>query len=135
MGEKLYKVKELYKGGAVYLHRGMLTRKGDAMLVIVNVGRILEIPLLARHCHWNLAEGLSCRLARIACVALVFVAKEALGISALGQELCGGKCFGVLFGLGKVNGDVNIAVFRICFPFLQFLSLKFNGSFSQRFFI
>ena len=45
-----------------------------------------------------------------ACVTLVLHAQLALGVSALRCKLCGGNGLGVLFRLGQVDGDIQVAV-------------------------
>ena len=115
--ELLHKAKQLGKAAAVDLHRRMLARQGDTMLVIVHVGGVLQIPIRARHLKGDLAQVAARRVAQIACVALILVAEQALRITALRQELGGGDRFGVLFGLGEVDGDVDLAVFALRRPF------------------
>ena len=41
MRELMYEVQKLRKGVAVYLHRRMRTVKADAVLVVIDIGRIL----------------------------------------------------------------------------------------------
>ena len=44
MGELLNKIKQLAKGGMIDAHGNMLRIKYNAVLVIINVRRILESP-------------------------------------------------------------------------------------------
>ena len=116
MGKQLDEIQELNKGGAIDLHGRVLTRKRDTVLVIIYIGRILQIPLRPRHGHGNLTKGLSCGLRRVTRISLVVVAKQALGIAALRQKLCSGNGLGILLGLGQIDGNIDIAVLRGRFP-------------------
>ena len=93
------------------------------MLIIINVRRILKIPLLARHGHGYLAQGLSCRLARVSGISLIFMAEKALRITALRQKLCRGYGFGIFFGFGRFT-VISISPYsEDVFHFKSFLTL------------
>ena len=90
----------------------MLAVKHDAVLIIVNIGRILEIPVAAVDSHGNDPVVLSGRMVQPARVSLIFPAQQALGIGGLLCQLGGGNSLGILLRLGQVDGDVQISIFR-----------------------
>ena len=114
--EMLDEAEKLIERGRVYLHRLVLCREGDAMLVIVNVWRILKVPIRARHIEGNLTEVGSRCFRNRAGVAFVIVAKNALWVARLRHLLCGGDGLGVLLGLGEIDGDVDVAVLGVSRP-------------------
>ena len=104
------------KGRTVDLHRLVFFRERDAMLVVVDVGRILQIPAASVHVERDLAQVLSCGLGFVAGVALVFVAEQALRIAALGQEFRRRDRLRILLGFGEVDRELDLAVARIHRP-------------------
>ena len=82
----------------------------DAVLVVVNVGAVLQIPRAVVDGQRDDAVVLTRRVIHAACVAFVFHAQLALGVSALGCKLCSGNGLGILFRLGQVDGDIQVAV-------------------------
>ena len=99
MRENINEIERLFDQCAVDLHRGVVARKGYAMLVIVGVGRILEIPARACKLHRDLAQILARGLRCAARISDVFVAEIAKRISALLLRTQGGDDLGILFGL------------------------------------
>ena len=83
MWELLHKIKQLSEGSALDLHRGMVRVEYDAVLVVVNIRRILEEPVTLVDGHRNDAVVLSRRMVDASCVSLVFLAQEAFRIAAL----------------------------------------------------
>ena len=78
VGKLLHKIEELNKGGLVYSHRCMLSIENDAMLVIVNVRRILEAPIAIVNGNGNDTVILSGREVDSAGITLTLLAKKAL---------------------------------------------------------
>jgi hypothetical protein len=109
-------VKQTLERALLYLHRRVLLGKHDTMLVVVNVGRVLHIPLLACMSGGDEAQSLARRSARVTLVALVLRAKQTLGVSALRKELCRSDSLGVLLGLGEIYGDIKLAVLALVLP-------------------
>jgi hypothetical protein len=95
----------------------MLRIKDDAVFVIINVGRILEEPSRIVDGNGNNAVILTGGGVDATGVALVFLTKGALGITALLHSLGGGNGLGVLFGLGQIDGDIDLAVLGVMLPF------------------
>ena len=110
VGELPDEVQLLAEGGPVDLHGHVLPVEHDAVLVIVHIGGVLEKPILLIDGNGNDAVVLTGGMVHPAGVALVLPAQQALGIAALGRQLGGGDGLGVLFRLGEVDGDVQIAV-------------------------
>ena len=117
MRKLFYKVKLLDKSGAVYAHRNVLCRKGDAMFIIINIGRILQKPLLPCYRNGNEAQVLSCGLCKATHKALILAANGAFGIRVCFSMLSGGNCAGVFFGLGEIDGYIQFSVFSTVNPF------------------
>ena len=117
MREHADKIKKLSERSVVDLHRNVLFGKGDTMLVVVNVGRILQIPLVARKRDRNDAVILTGGGVDSARISFIFTAQKAFRITALRKRFCRRDGFRVLFGLRKVDGDVNLAVFAFGLPF------------------
>ena len=111
MGEGTHKGQQLVEGGPVDLHGGVAGIEDDAVLVVVDVGGILQEPVGTRHPDGDDPVVLPGGVIHPACVTLVFGAQLALGIAGLGRQLGGGNGLGVLFRLRQVDGDVHIAVF------------------------
>ena len=88
----------------------MLAVEHDAVLVVVDIGAVLQIPCAAVDGQRDDAVVLAGGMVHPACIALVLHAELALGVGALGGQLGGGNGLGVLFGLREVDGDVQIAV-------------------------
>ena len=112
VGEEINEIKSLLHESAVDLHGHVIAGKSDAVLVIVRVGRILEIPASARKLHGDLAQVLTGGLGCAARISHVLVAKIAKRIAGLLLLLERGNGLGVLFGLGEIDGDINVAVNR-----------------------
>ena len=116
MGELLHKVQQLPKSRPVDLHRHMPAVEHDAMLIVVDIGRILKEPAAVVDGDGDDPVVSPGRVVHPARVALVFPAQLAFGIAALGRGLGGGDGPGVLFRLGKVYGNIQIAVLRGSYP-------------------
>ena len=68
------KVEQLGEACPIYLHRRLLAVEADAVLVIVNVWRILQEPVRSVDRDRNYPVVLSCRVIDSAWVALIFSA-------------------------------------------------------------
>ena len=110
VGELLNEVQQLAEGSFVDLHRGMMPVQNDAVLVIVDVGAVLEEPVLLIDGNGDDPVVLPGGMVEPSRVALVFPAKLALGITGLRCRLCRRDGLGVLLRLGEVNGDVQLPV-------------------------
>src|SRR5699024_2152755 len=89
---------------------GVQAVEHDAVLVVVDVGAVLEVPGAVVDGDGDDAVVLAGGVVHPAGVALVLHAQLALGVGALGGQLGGRDGLGVLFGLGEVDGDVQVAV-------------------------
>ena len=89
----------------------MLGVEDDAVLVVIDVRGILQIPAAAVQLKGDDAVVLPGGMVHAARVALVFRAQGAFGIAGLRRELGCGDGARVLLGLGEVDGDVQLAVF------------------------
>ena len=98
-------------------HRYMLRIKYDAMLIVIYIRRILESPLAAIDGHRNDTVVLTGRMVHTACITLIFTAQQAFRITGLLCQLCCGDGFGILLGLGQVDGNIQIAIFGGSYPF------------------
>ncbi len=116
MGELLHKVQQLPEGRPVDLHGDVPAVKDDAVLVVVNIGGILEEPFAVVDGDGDDPVVPPGGMVHPARVALIFPAELALGVAALGGGLGGGDGPGVLLRLGEVDGDVQIAVLRGSHP-------------------
>ena len=99
VGQLPHEGKELLEGAAADLHGGMLGVEDDAVLLIISIGRILDVPVLIGQLDGHHAVILSGREVAAAAITGVFNAQHALGIADTGSvlELC--DLLGVLFGL------------------------------------
>ena len=116
MGEGLHKVQQLLKSRPVDLHGHMPGIEHDAVLVVVNVGRILEAPVLPADGNRNNPMIGPGRMVHPAGVSLVLPAQLALGVSGLGSVLGRGNGSGILLRLTQVDGDVHLTVGAVVLP-------------------
>ena len=110
VGEQAHEVQQLAEGGTLDLHGGVLAVEHDAVLVVVDIGAVLQIPCAAVDGQRDDAVVFAGGMVHPACIALVLHAELALGVGALGGQLGGGNGLGILFGLREVDGDIQIAV-------------------------
>ena len=99
MREKLCEVEKLFEGALVDFHRDVLFVENDAMLVVVDIGRILKAPVGAVDGDRNNSVVLSCWVVHSSGISFIFGAEKAFRISALSGELCGGDFFRSFFRL------------------------------------
>ena len=117
VGELADEVQLLAEGGAVDLHGDVLAVEDDAVLVIVDIGAVLEEPALPIDGDGDDPVILAGGMVHPAGVALILPAQLALGIAALGRRLGGGDGPGVLLRFGEVDGDVQVPKLRGGDPF------------------
>ncbi len=117
MGKLLHKVEQLAESVSVNLHGNMLPVKDDTVLVIINIGRVLESPGIPLNGNRNNPVILSCRMIHPARIALIFPAEQTLRIARLLRRPGRRNGLGVFFRLGKIDGNVQIAIFRFGNPF------------------
>ena len=114
--ESLDKVKQLAERVVVDRHGNMAGVEHDAVLVVVNIRRILESPGISLDRDRDDPVVFSGRVVHSAKISLVLHAELALGIAALRRVP--GRCdrLGVLLGLGEVDRDIQLAVLSLRLP-------------------
>ena len=115
VGQEIQKIKELLEHRCVDLHGDVLLVESDAVLVVVAVGGILQLPRLIMNANADRPQILPCRMSRRSGKAGVLRTELTLGIG--NRLLRAGSCNvpRVFLRLGAVDGDVQHAVFRgIC---------------------
>ena len=90
----------------------------DAVLVIIDIRRILQIPAAAVDRHGNDTVILAGRVVHPSGIALVFGAESALGIAGRRRELGSRNGARVLLRLGEVDRDVQRTVGALVDPLL-----------------
>ena len=118
MRKQLYKIKQLHKGIVFDFHGDMFGVKNDTMLIVIYIRGILEAPLTAVNGDGDYSVVLPCGMVHTSGIAFVFHTQLAFGIAALFGVLGGRNRLGILFRLGKVDGDIQIAVGGRGYPFL-----------------
>ena len=99
-------------------HGRMRCIQDNAVLVIIDIRRVLQIPVAAIQLQRNDAVVLPGRVVHAARIALVFRAKSAFRVAGLRRVFGSGDGARVLFGLGQVDRDVERSVFAIIRPLL-----------------
>ena len=94
----------------------MLLVEGDAMLVVVNVGRILHSPRISTDGYRDRSVVLTRRIIYASYISLRLKTKVAFGISRLYRRLCRRNIARILFGLGKIYGDIDNTVLALTLP-------------------
>jgi len=84
--------------------------QNDAVLVVVDIGAVLEEPVLLMDGDGDDPVVLPGGVVEPSGVALVLSAQQALRIAALGGGLRRGDGLGVLLRLGEIDGDVQFPV-------------------------
>ena len=116
MREERDEIEQAAEGRAVDFHRTVLGAERDAVLVIVDIGGILQKPVLARERDRDQAVVFARGIIGAAGIALGLAAELALGIAGgLGAARRGDRAR-VLLGLGEVDRDVKLAVFGLGLP-------------------
>ena len=120
MWELLYKIQKFSKGCFLDFHRCMLCIKNDAVLIVVNIWRILEEPVTVIDRYRNNPVVLSCRMVHTSCISLILFAEKAFRITALFCKLGCRDRLWIFFRFGEVDGDIQCSKLGICSPFLVF---------------
>ena len=94
VGELADEIQLLAEGGAVDLHGDVLAVEDDAVLVVVDIGAVLEEPALPIDRDRDDPVVLPGGMVHPAGVALILPAQLALGIAALGRRFGGGDGLG-----------------------------------------
>ena len=110
--EHLHELQQPPEGQPFDLHGLVLTGQDYTVLVVVDIGRILHVPLLTAQHHRDLAQILTRRVVEASRVALVLVAQKAFRVGALLLQERRGDGLRILLRLRQVDGDVKGAVFR-----------------------
>ena len=116
--EERDKVQQAAEAARVDFHGDVLSVEHDAVLVVVDVGRVLQVPVRPVEAQGDQAQVLARRVVHAPGVALVGVTELAFGIAALRRETGCRDGAGVLLGLGEVDGDVQRAVGALVDPLL-----------------
>ena len=106
----------------VDLHRDVLSREDDAVLIVVDVRGVLHEPVFSVESERDQADRLACRVVETAGVADIFRAEQAARISVLllRERSCDRPR--ILLGLREIDRDVEFTVARLCDPFSVFLN-------------
>ena len=116
MGKLAHKIKQLGKGARLNAHGLVFFREHDAVLVVIDIGAVLQVPALAAQAQGHDAVVLARGEVHPARVADVLRAQHALGIAGRGLQALQSDGLGVLFRLGQVDGDLQRAVFAGIVP-------------------
>ena len=117
MRELLHEIKQLSEGSALDLHRCVVCVEHNAVLVVVNVRRILEEPVAMVDGHRNDAVVLSRRMVDASCISFVLLAQEAFRIAALLCQLRRRNRLRVLLRLRQVDRDIQRSKLCVRYPF------------------
>ena len=88
----------------------MLGAKDDAVLVVVDVRRVLKVPILVCQIELDSAEVLSPRVIHAPCIAFVLLAKETLRIVSGYHITLLGNVARVFLRLREIDSDLKAAV-------------------------
>ena len=99
MRELPYEIKQFFECVTVYCHRGVHRVENYAVLIIINIRRILEAPVPAVYFDRYNAVVLARWEIHSSCVALALTAEHTFRISRLRRVFGGGDSLRVLFGL------------------------------------
>ena len=116
MRELMHKVEQLRKSIALYLHRRVLAVKTDAVLVVIDIGRILQKPRLFVDCNRHNAEILPRGMVYTSRIALILRAKKTARIVRGRKISCRRYVLRILFGLGEIDADIHLPVCRVHLP-------------------
>ena len=104
------KVEQLGEACPVYLHRRMLAVEADAVLIIVNIRRILQEPVRPVDRDRNYPVVLSCRVVYSACIAFILSAQLTSRINGCRHVAGSSYSLRVLLRLGQVDRYIQVAV-------------------------
>ena len=110
VGELPHKVQQLGETGPVNLHGHMLAVQANAVLVVVDIGGVLQKPGGAVNGDGDNAMILPGRVVDPACVPLVLGAQLAPGVGGSRKIPGCGDGFGVLLWFGEIDGNVQFPI-------------------------
>ena len=116
--ELLRKIQQPPERRAGDAHGRVRRVQDDAVLVVIDIRRVLQVPVAAVQLQRDDAVVLPGRVVHAARVALVFRAQGAFGVAGLRRVFGSSDGARVLFGLGQVDGDVKRSVFAGIRPLL-----------------
>ena len=117
MRENINKGQKLFENRIVNLHRNVGRIQRNAMLVIVNIRRILKLPELAVYLYRHNPVVLPCGKIKPAGIALALRTQRTRGISGFRRIFCRGNGARILFRLCKVYRNIKRAILRLRCPF------------------
>ena len=126
MGKQSNKFRKVFKGTAGNLHGHMLAVQNNAMLIIVGIRGILQKPLPAAKIQGYQAMRLAGRVTGMTGKALILPAQQALRIAGGLHQLCLGNITGILFRLGKINRNIQIAILGSRLPDNIFVNTRLS---------
>ena len=95
----------------------MLHIQYDAVLVVIDIGRILQAPAVSVQLQRDDAQILAGGMIQSSGIAHIFRTELAAGIAALFCVAGGGDGTGILLRLGEIDGDLQLAERSIRQPF------------------
>ena len=116
MRELFYKIKQFGKCRPVDLHRNMLSVKYDAVLIVIYIRRILESPFSSVDSDGDDPVVLSGRMIQTSGIAFILHTELTLGIAVVLRIFGRGNSLWILLRLGQVDGNVDLAIWRIHLP-------------------
>ena len=110
MGQPFHKGKQPVKGLPCDRHIPVLAGKDDAMLIIINIRRILKKPRLPAEVQPDHPMAGAAGMAHLARIPFVFHTQQALGVVGAFLLLGRRDILGIFLRLGQVDGDIQVAV-------------------------
>ena len=120
MWKLCHKIQKFSKRCTLNLHWCMTGIEHDAVLVVIHIWRILEIPLTVVDRHRNDSVVLSCRVIYTTRITFIFFAKLAFWICTLLCILCCCNCLWIFLRLRKIDRNIECSKLCICCPLLIF---------------
>ena len=108
--KEVHDVEETLKGQAADFHGLMLAIKEDTMLIEIGIGRILKAPGLPFHLIADDPMVGPCWMVDAALVAFIFQTELAERVARRLNQFGSRDGLGVLFWLGQIDGDFQIAI-------------------------
>ena len=116
MRELPHKVKQPRESLFVYFHGNVSAVEDNAVLIVIDIGRILEKPAFCAEIERNNAVVRPARMTYPAGIALVFKAELAQGVGSR-LAFSGSRYIArILLRLGEIDSDVQLAVFAVKLP-------------------
>ena len=96
---------------AVNQHRSVLSGEHDAVLVIIDIRRILQIPSFRSQGQWNQAKSLPGRMIRSPRISLILRTEQTLRVGCTSTVLSRRDRLRIFFRLGQVDRHIQVPVF------------------------